>query len=108
MSTTRNDAWDLTPPEIERASELAVLAVLDRVLDIAGSAVIASHLELFACERPHWRPEMPDTKVARRLLHQCHALRRTLRHYRNETLSCSPDSPSFQQPPPSGGDDIDF
>jgi hypothetical protein len=45
--------WVPTPPEIEQASELAILAAVDSALQTTDYALIAAHPELCAQDEPH-------------------------------------------------------
>lgn len=104
--TATHDDWRLMPPELERAPELAVLAVLDRTLEIATYAVLTAHLELTSEPPPHWRPHAPDTRCAEKLIRQADRLQRSLRRYRDETVGIhATETPSE---PSAGGDDIPF
>lgn len=101
------DEWLLAPHELEQAPELALLAVLDRALDIAAYAVLVAHPELSESEpRPYWCPPELDTHRAETLLRLADRLRRALSLYRIAVLRTLPP----KQPPQgtAGRDDIPF
>jgi hypothetical protein len=47
--------WLPTPPQLEQASELAILAALDAILELAACALEVAHPEIDADpECPYW------------------------------------------------------
>jgi len=77
----------LTPEEVSRSPELAVLAILDTTLHVVTCTVLAVHPDLFRDddERPYWIPPPPDsaeTRSAEALLDCADRLRAAIRAYR--------------------------
>lgn len=91
--------------ELERAPELAALAVLDRAADVAIAALYAAHPYLGDHERPCWRPALPRVPEAEALLTRACQLQRALARYRDlfavlrpddlAALSVAPDNNDF-------------
>jgi hypothetical protein len=72
-----------TPDDLVDAPELAILAALDRTLDLAVRALVCEHPELADPERPYWLPHAsPLTTAAQTLVDQTHDLKQALIAYR--------------------------
>jgi hypothetical protein len=69
-----------TPPEIEHDPELAILAVLDAVLETTANALVAAHLELCDLQFDR-RPTSRPTEIADAILRQVRPLRANLARY---------------------------
>ena len=70
-----------TPPEIVHDPELAILAVLDAVLDATANSLVAAHLELCDPE-PDPHPTSRPTALAAAILRQARRMRANLARYR--------------------------
>ena len=78
-------SWtDITPAELGDNPELAVLHVLDRILDTARFVLIAAHPQLNAGE-PGAEPVDLEAFAARNVLIAAHALQEVLALYRDAT-----------------------
>ena len=96
--------WFPTPPELDRAPELAVLAALDGVLEITFCALLAAHPELADAERPYWRlPASKSSCIAANIVVRAEQLRRDLTTYRR-CLGAGTNVPDGG----NDGDDSDF
>ena len=72
-----------TPGDLADAPELAILAALDRTLDLAAAALACEYPELADPERPYWLGSPPRAvPAAVTLLRRAHQLQRALRTYR--------------------------
>jgi hypothetical protein len=85
--------WPPTVPEIAAAPELAALAALVAVLDLALDALLAAHPDLDDDDRPPWRPPPSAVPAAARLVDRAVALRRALDRYRRAITAPPRDSP---------------
>jgi hypothetical protein len=74
--------WRPTPPEIDRAPEVALLAVLDHGLDVAAAALVAAHPNLLDDDPFYRRLDRPTTKAADIILTRVRRLREALHRYR--------------------------
>jgi hypothetical protein len=74
--------WRPTPPEVERAPEVALLAVLDRALDATVAAIIAAHPNLADGEPYYRRLDRPEARAADAILARAARLRDALHRYR--------------------------
>jgi hypothetical protein len=92
-----------TVPELDNAPELAVLAVLLAVIDIAGDALLAAHPDLADHDRPYWFPTPAAIVHAHRLLRCSASLRRAVHRYRVAVAA-----PPATDEPASGDDGIPF
>jgi len=92
-----------TPDDLVDAPELAILAALDRTLDLAVRALVCEHPELTDPERPYWlRPTSRMALAAKTLVDQTTDLKHALIDYREsveirrqDRASEPPDDPSF-------------
>ena len=75
---------DLTPRELGDNPELAILHVLDRVLDTARFVLISAHPQLNAGD-PSAEPVDLEAFAARNVLIAAHALQEVLALYRDAT-----------------------
>ena len=88
------DDWLPSPEELDQAPQLALLAVLDRSLEIAAYAVLVAHPELSDPEPPpYWRPPDRSANAAESLLRVAARLRRALSLYRITTLRATLSHP---------------
>lgn len=78
------DFPDLSPKEIGENPELAVLHVLDRVLDTARFVLIAAHPQLSTADARE-QPVDLEAFAARNVLIAAHALQEVLALYRDAT-----------------------
>ena len=85
--------WLPSPPEYERAPELAVLAILLAILDVTYLALLAANRDLLDDERPYWSPLSPTARPADAILRQIDRLRRAVATYQRAALPPDP-SPS--------------
>jgi hypothetical protein len=69
-------------PPLTIAPELAVLAALFALLDIASDALYATHPELADDERPYWVPTPVAVSRATAIIRRAAGLRRAVRRYR--------------------------
>ena len=76
-----------TISQLEHAPELAILAALAAVLDLATDAVLAANPQLFDDERPYWVSLPDQVPVADRLLRDAARLRRTMARYRQAIIT---------------------
>src|SRR5262249_5279793 len=93
--------WLPTPPELDQAPALGVLALVAGALDVAGMALLAAHPDLADPERPGWLPRSPALGPANAILRLADRLRETISTYRHAVL---PPPPA----PSSADDDIPF
>ena len=72
-----------TPDDLDRAPELAILAVLDHTLELAAAALAGAHPELCDPERPYWlgSPTRSLT-IAKTLVPRIRGLQHAIRAYR--------------------------
>lgn len=106
--TGPKDDWLLGPHQLQQAPELALLAVLDRSLEITAHAVLVAHPELSDTEPPpYWRPPDLGTHCAEALLRVAGGLRRALSLYRIAVLRALPPAEPPDAPAP-GEEDIPF
>lgn len=77
-----HEEWRPTPPEIDHAPEVALLAVLDHALDIAAAAVVAAHPNLLDDEPFYRQLGRPEMKAADAILTRARRLRDALNRYR--------------------------
>lgn len=75
------DCWTPTPPQLEQAPELAILAALDCALQTATSALLAVYPEFCDLE-PH-EPLSPAALGASQLISSAHQLRGDIAGYRS-------------------------
>ncbi len=87
----------ITIPDIAEAPELAVLAALVAVLDVAGDALLATHPELADHERPYWVETPAIVGVAANVLRRAAGLRRAIARYRQ---AVAPVTPPPDEPAP--------
>jgi hypothetical protein len=72
-----------TPDDLAHAPELAILAALDRTLDLVGRALVCAHPELADPERPYWlRQASPVATAAETLVKQIAGTEHALIAYR--------------------------
>ena len=96
--------WPPTVPEIDAAPELAILAAIVALLDIASNALLVANPQLADDdERPYWKPLPPDVPPAGRILQCAASLRRAVHRYR---LAVTP--PPAADKPAAGDDRIPF
>ncbi len=86
------DEPNVTPLTLAAAPELAVLALLDDTLRVAGHALLAAQPALVD-EPPAWRLT-PELIAARRLLRHATTLSRAVADYRRVVLQILHDEPS--------------
>jgi hypothetical protein len=101
--------WLPTPPQLEQAPELAALAALDAILEVAACALQVAHPEIDADpECPYWIAAA-DRLTAESLLQLFEDLRVLLARYRDETLRPVDvlDQESYQDDPPRAAPDDD-
>lgn len=99
--------WQPTPPEIDRAPEVALLAVLDHVLDVVAAAIVAAHPNLLDDEPFYRRLDRPEIKAADAILTRARRLRDALDRYRRVIAALHASAGA--EPEPSGGrDEIPF
>jgi hypothetical protein len=91
-------AWWPTPPDYQRAPELALLTLLAAALDIVARTLTVAHPELGDADRPFWRPVPPTVPAAEAVLRQLDRLQRALVAYRTAALT----------PPPPRDPDMPF
>jgi hypothetical protein len=99
--TAHSPAFDeppITPLTLVQAPELAVLALLDETLRIAGDALLAAHPAL-AGDPPPWRVT-PGLLAAKRLLRDANRLASAVAHYRRSVLL------ALNAPDPNDDDDV--
>jgi hypothetical protein len=73
----------LTPDELDRAPELAILSALEATLELAAIALACAHPELRDPDSPNsHRPNPPGLAIANTLARRSRALQRALRTYR--------------------------
>jgi hypothetical protein len=92
-----------TPDDLARAPELAILAALDRTLDLVVRALVCAHPELADPERPYWlRQASPVATPAETLVDQTADMKQALIAYREaveverrDNASEHPDDPRF-------------
>lgn len=82
------------------APHLAVLDVVEHALGVAVRALVADFPALIGEPHP-WRPDSPDQRAARRMLHQMIRFERTVARYRRSL-------PLLLVPPADSTDDVDF
>lgn len=72
-----------SPPEIDAAPQLAVIALTDAALETLVAALLAAHHELYDPERPYWlgRPA-PSSNRARHVLTHVRRLAAAIERYR--------------------------
>ena len=76
-----------TPDEIDDAPELAILHVLDEVLNLTPRVLVAAHPELTDPEAPFWVREASRTsRKADDIVTTAHQLQRIIRAYRRASL----------------------
>jgi hypothetical protein len=103
----KRDRWQPTPPEIDRAPEIALLAVLDHALDTAAAAVIAAHPNILDDEPLYRRLDRPEMKAADAILTRARRLRDALDQYRRAIAALHSNAdPGWE--PPGGPDSIPF
>lgn len=101
----KGEVWSPTPPEIDRAPEVALLAALDHVLDVTMAAVVAAHPNL-ADDEPFYRQlHRPEVKAADAILTRAARLRDALDRYRRALAELH--ARGDQEPDPAS-DDIPF
>jgi hypothetical protein len=72
-----------TPDDLAHAPELAILAALDRTLDLVVRALVCAHPEIADSERPYWlRQASPVVTAAETLVEQTADIKQTLIAYR--------------------------
>lgn len=104
--------WMPAPPEIEHAPEIALLAVLQRTLDVAVYALLASHPCLTDPELS-FHLQHPEVRAADNVLAHAHRLRDALDRYR-AAIAALYASTTEEHPPAhdpgdrDGADDIPF
>jgi hypothetical protein len=89
------------PQTCGRASNLAVLDVVDHALRVAACTLCAEMPALIGDPHP-WSPEPPDLVAARRMMMQMARFARAIERYQHTRQPMRAHS----QPPPD--DDIDF
>ena len=82
-------------------AHLAVIDVVEYALGVAVRALVADFPELLGEPHP-WRPDSPDQRAARRMLHQMIRFERTITRYRRSLPLL------FASPPTDSTDDVDF
>jgi hypothetical protein len=103
----KGEVWSPSPPEIDRAPEVALLAVLDHALDVAMAAVVAAHPNLVDDEPFYRQLHRPEVKAADAILTRAARLRDALDRYRRAIAA--PHTSASHEPDPHGGaDDIPF
>jgi len=76
------DLWP-TPADLALAPELAILAALDDILDLAVYALVSVYPELADPERPYWlRESTPAAHAAELLVARTSGLKLALTEYR--------------------------
>jgi hypothetical protein len=103
----KRDGWWPTPPEIERAPEVALLAALDHALDIAAAAVVAAHPNLLDDEPAYRHLDRPEMKAADAILTRARRLRDALDRYRR-AIALLHANVDPEREPPGGLDSIPF
>jgi hypothetical protein len=101
------DDWRPTPPEIDHAPELALLAVLDHALDILAAAVVAAHPNLTDDEPFYRQLHRPEVKAADVILTHARRLRVALGRYRRAIAELHAETVN-EQDSPGGLDEIPF
>ena len=72
-----------TPDDLVHAPELAILAALDRTLDLVARALVCEHPELADPERPYWlRHPSRRATAAKILVDQAADMKQALIAYR--------------------------
>ena len=85
------------PVEICSAPELATLAILEYVLDVATRTLVATYPELDDPERPYWLAQpSPSSHIADAVVTTLDQLRERLRAYRQAIA----DELAPEHPPP--------
>ncbi len=92
-----------TPDDLVDAPELAILAALDRTLDLAVRALVCAYPELTDPERPYWLCQAsPIATAAETLVHQTVDMKQALIAYREaveiqrqNNVPEHPDDPLF-------------
>lgn len=103
----KRDHWQPTPPEIGRAPEVALLAVLDHALDVAAAAIVAAHPNILDDEPFYRRLDRPEMKAADQILTRARRLRDALDRYRCAIAALHANAD--HEPEPSGSpDDLPF
>lgn len=89
-----------TPPELAQAPELALVAVLEYVLEITVRALLAAHPQLCDDERPYWIPQPPSSVIAEAIVSTVDALQRALDDYRRHIhMKGNPSTPQDDEAP---------
>jgi len=88
-----------TPDDLLDAPELAILAALDLMLDLALHALVCEHPELADPERPYWLPQAsPSATAARTVVAQADDLKQALVTYREAIEIRRQEGPSDSDP----------
>jgi hypothetical protein len=103
----KGEDWRPSPPEIDRAPEVALLAVLDLALDVAMAAVVAAHPNLVDDEPFYRQLHRPEMKAADAILTRAGRLRDALDRYRR-ALAALRAGADREPKPPGDPDDIPF
>jgi hypothetical protein len=72
-----------TPPELDQAPELALIAVLEITLEITVRALVAAHPQLCEHQRPYWIPQTPSSTIAQVIVSTVDSLQQSLHDYRH-------------------------
>ena len=73
--------WSPTPPELESAPEMAILAAVRAAVDLLTAALLAANPHL-AADPDHLAPSDAEVRAARRIISNAEHLRRAIDHYR--------------------------
>lgn len=83
-----------TPPELDQAPELALIAVLEFTLEIAVQALVAAHPQLCDHQRPYWIPQTPSSMIAEVIVSTVDSLKQSLHDYRHHiNMEMNPYTP---------------
>jgi len=93
--------WRPTPPQIELAPEIALLSVLDRVLDVAVYTLLAVHPYLAADDLLYRQLHLPEVQAADHILAHAHRLRAALGCYRHAVVALYESAARDADPPPA-------
>lgn len=99
--------WQPTPPEIDRAPEVALLAVLDHALDVVATAIVAAHPNLLDDEPFYRHLDRPELKAADAILTRARRLRDALHRYRRVIAALHASAETTPEAP-GGLDEIPF